>query len=132
MTEQKEMTTQKKQELKTAEEKTVPGRFFVPNTDIVETDDALIVAMDMPGVSKERVDIKLEKRVLSVEGHIDIEPYKKLKPVYTEYNLGNWSRSFTLSSEIDQQGIEASMTDGVLMLTLPKVKEMQPKSITVS
>ena len=112
-------------------EKTEVGRFFVPQTDIHESEDALFVTMDMPGVRKDNVDIQLEKNILSVTGRIDFSNYADLKPIYTEYNVGNYSRSFTLSGQIDKDRISASMADGVLALHLPKVEALKPRKITV-
>ncbi len=128
----KELKSSQKKELEGQEEKTLPGKFYVPNTDIYELDNALVVVMDMPGVEKKNVDIKLEKNVLAVEGRIDFSNYENLKPVYTEYNIGHFSRSFQISSEIDGSRISANMNDGVLTLNLPKVKEAAPKQIKVN
>ena len=128
----KEITVQEKKELQTKSEPTIPGKVYLPNTDIVETDQELLVYMDMPGVGKEKLNVKIEKNVLGVDGEIDSTPYSNLKPLYTEYNIGHFSRRFELSNEIDQNGIKASMNDGVLLLTLPKVPEKQPKMIAVN
>ncbi|MBF0238386.1 MAG: Hsp20/alpha crystallin family protein [SAR324 cluster bacterium] len=114
------------------EEKTVAGRFYSPPTDIVETDKSLIVNMDMPGVLKENLAIRLENQVLEVEGHIDFSPYQGLNPIYTEYNVGHYTRKFTVSSSIDTDKIEASLNDGVLTLTLPKAEKAQPRQIQIS
>ena len=131
MPKKQDLTPQEKKELDTREEKTYAGKFYVPGTDIFETGDAITMAMEMPGVSKESIDIKLEKRRLSVQGQIDFDNYEDFKPVYTEYNVGHFSRSFTLSSEIDTDNINASVADGVLTLVLPKAKETQLRKIQV-
>ena len=73
-------------ELSAKEEKTKPGKYYVPSTDIYETDGALVVVMDMPGVEKKNVDIKVEKNVLLVEGQVDLSKYESLRPVYS-YNF---------------------------------------------
>ncbi|MBU2511273.1 Hsp20/alpha crystallin family protein [bacterium] len=130
--EKKEITVQDKKEVQTKSEPTIPGKVYLPNTDIVETDKELLVYMDMPGVSKEKIRVKIEKNVLAIDGEIDSSPYSNLKPLYTEYNIGHFSRSFELSNEIDQNGINATMTDGVLLLTLPKAPDKQPKMISVN
>lgn len=132
MAEEKEMAVPEKKELDSAKEKTRPGRFYVPNTDILETEEALLVIMDLPGVSKDRVEVNVEKNELSVEGYIDSSAYEDLMPVYTEYNVGHFARSFVLSNEIDRDGITAAMADGVLTLTLAKLKEAQPRRVTVA
>ncbi|MBU2644396.1 Hsp20/alpha crystallin family protein [bacterium] len=129
--EQKEITVQEKKEVQTQSEPTVPGKVYLPTTDIVETDKELLVYMDMPGVSKDKLKIQLEKNVIAIEGEIDATPYSDLKPLYTEYNIGHFSRRFELSNEIDQAAINAGINDGVLLLTLPKIPEKQPRSIAV-
>lgn len=126
-----DLQVQEKKELEEKGEKTEVGRYYIPHTDIHESSDALFVTMDMPGVSKDNVDIHLEKNVLTITGTIDFSNYEELKPIYTEYNIGNYTRSFNLSSEIDKGGISAKIVDGVLALHLPKVKEATAKKIEV-
>ena len=67
-----------------------------------------------------------------MEAHIDFSKYEGLEPLYTEYNIGYFSRSFTLSNKIDQQQISAQLDDGVLTLTLKKAKEALLKRIPIS
>src|SRR3954471_65818 len=126
-----ELAIREKQELANKEEKTIPGRYFIPPADIFETDEALTVIMEMPGVEKKNVNIALENDVVRVEGQIDFAQYHGMEPVYTEYNVGHYVRGFTLSSKIDRDNISAQLDDGVLTLTLPKVKESVPRRITV-
>jgi len=132
MADSQELAPRDKKELVTKEEKTAPARYYVPNTDIYETQDALTLVMEMPGVEKKDITVGLENDRLRVEGQIDFSKYGGLEPVYTEYNVGHYARAFTLSSKIDQENISAQVEDGVLTLTLPKVKEVQPRRITIS
>ncbi len=127
-----ELAVREKKELATKEEKTVPGRFYIPYSDIYETESALIVVMEMPGVEKKDINIMLENDVLRVEGRIDFSKYEGMDPLYTEYNVGHYTRSFSLSSKIDQGAISAQIEDGVLTLTLPKAKEAQPRRISIN
>jgi HSP20 family protein len=129
--ETKEMAVREKKELVAKEEKTVPGRYYVPSADIFETEEALTVAMEMPGVEKKDLDIHVEKDVLRVDGRIDFAKYKEMEPVYAEYNVGHYARSFALGSAIDQEKIGANLEDGVLTLTLPKAKHAQPRKIAI-
>src|ERR1051326_9417676 len=96
---------QEKKELASKEEKTVPARYYVPNTDIYETDDAFTVVMEIPGVEKKNLTVHVENDILRVEGRIDFSKYEGVEPVYTEYNVGNFVRAFTLSSKIDQDKV---------------------------
>ena len=126
-----ELAVQKKKELTTKEEKTVPARYFVPNADIYETDDAITVVLEVPGVEKKDIDIKIENDVVRIEARIDFSKYDGLDPIYSEYNIGHYARAFTLSDRIDQNGIGAELNDGVLTLTLKKAKEALPRRITI-
>jgi HSP20 family protein len=126
-----ELAVRDKKELVTKEEKTVPGRYYVPYADIYETDDALCVVMEMPGVEKKDLNVALENSVLRVDGQINFSKYEGMDPVYTEYNVGHYARSFTLSNKVDQEQISAQLDDGVLTLTLPKAKEAQARRISV-
>jgi HSP20 family protein len=127
-----ELTVRDKQELAQQEEKTIPGRYFVPAADIFETEEALTVVLEMPGVATNNVDVQIENNVLRVEGKIDHSAYTGIDPVYTEYNVGHYARVFALSDKIDQEAITARVEDGVLTLTLPKSKDALPRRITVN
>ena len=131
MAEKQEMAVRDKKELVSKEEKTVAGRYYAPYADIYETDDALSVVMEMPGVEKKRLSVALENDVLRVDGQIDFASYESMEPVYAEYNVGHYTRSFTLSNKIDQEKISAQLEDGVLTLTLPKAKQAQPRRISI-
>lgn len=129
---QQELQVQQKREVESKQEATIPARVFVPVTDIFETDQALTVILEMPGVDKDKVDVKVENDVLKIEGWIDFSRYEGLQPVYTEYNIGNYARSFQLSSKIDQDRISAELRDGVMTLVLPKSEKAKPRKISVS
>jgi HSP20 family molecular chaperone IbpA len=125
------LEVQEKKELVSKGEKTVPARYFVPNTDIFETDEALKVVMEVPGVDRKDIDIRVEDDVLRVEARIDPSKYEGMEPLYTEYNVGHFARAFSLSHRIDQQQIGAALADGVLTLTLKKVQQAQPRRIEI-
>ena len=132
MASSQELQIQKKREVEKREEATVPSRVFLPTTDIYETQDALNVVMEMPGVEKNNVEVAVEDSVLKVYGRIDFSKYEGLQPVYTEYNIGHYARSFRLSSKINQNKIKAEMKDGVLSLVLQKAEEAKPRVISVT
>ncbi len=131
MAKAQELSVQEKKEMTSKEEKTVPARYYVPNADIFETDEALTVLMEVPGVDKKDVSVNLENDVLRIEGKIDFSKYEGLDPVYAEYNIGHYARAFTLSNKIDPDGISADLADGVLTLTLRKAKEAMPRRIPI-
>jgi HSP20 family molecular chaperone IbpA len=130
MTEQ-ELSVRQKQEV-SGEERTRAGRTFVPDVDICETKDAMWLWADMPGVDEESLDIKLADGVLSIEGSVSLQEYQDLTPIYTEYNIGNYARRFTVSSDIDAERIKARVTNGVLTLELPKAERAKPRRIPIS
>lgn len=131
MAQSQELSVQHKKELASKEEKTVPSRYYVPNTDIYETEEALTLVMEIPGVEKKDLDVQLENDVLRVEGRIDFSKYEALEPVYAEYNVGHFVRAFTLSNKIDQDRISAEVAEGVLTLTLQKAKSAAQRRIPV-
>lgn len=127
-----ELQVQEKRELEKKQESTVPARVFMPTADIFEAEHALTVVLEMPGVDKGNVDISVEAGVLTIDGRLAFSKYEGMQPVYTEYNIGHYRRSFSLSSKIDQGKIAAEMKDGVLTVTLPKAEEAKPRRISVS
>ena len=131
MAQSQALQPQEKKELTSKDETTVPVRYFVPTTDIFETEDALTVVMEVPGVDREAIDIHIENDVLKIEAKIDPAKYEGMEPLYTEYNVGHFARSFALSNKIDQQQISAKLEDGVLTLTLKKAQEAMPRKISV-
>jgi HSP20 family molecular chaperone IbpA len=131
MAAKQEVQVQKKREQEPRQESTIPARVFVPPADIYESKDALTVILEMPGVDRDNVDVRVEQGMLNVEGRLALSKYGGLLPLYTEYNIGHYARSFRLSSKIDPARIAAEFKDGVLSLTLPKAEEAKPRSIKV-
>ena len=126
-----ELQVQQKREVEKKPESTMPARRYLPVTDIFETADALKVILEMPGVDKDGVDVRVENDLLTIDGQVDFSKYQGLQPVYTEYNVGNYARSFQLSSKIDQERITADLRDGVIILVLPKAEKAKPRKIKV-
>lgn len=123
---------QQKQEVAEAEaERTRDRKAFVPRTDIYENGDAITIVTDMPGVDENSLDITLEKGVLTINGYIEPELPEGYALTYAEYEIGDYQRSFKLSNEIDQEGIQATLKDGVLRLVLPKVGPAQARKIEI-
>jgi len=110
-----------KQELVEGEaERTRSRLVFIPRVDIYELQDAIAIVADMPGVDPAAVDITLERNVLSINGYVAPTYPEGYSLAWAEYRIGDFQRSFTLSQEIDQEHIEATVKDGVLRLHLPK------------
>ena len=131
MAKSQELSVQQKKELAPKEEKTVPARYYVPNTDIYETDNGLVLLVDMPGVRSDNADLSLERNVLTIRGRIDDKPPQGFSPVYREYEPGDFERVFTLSEDVDAGAIEAQAKDGVFRLFLPKAGPAQTRRIQV-
>ena len=112
-------------------ERTRDRRAFVPRVDIYETKDALIVAVDVPGVDENSVDVVLEKNVLTIDGYVKSEKMEGYSLTYVEYDVGDYQRRFTLPDEIDQDKIEATVKDGILRLVLPKSAAATTKKVAV-
>ena len=128
---EKEMQVSKKKEVQQAGEPTKTERQFLPAVDIFETDEAVTVLAEMPGVEKSGVDINLEDDVLTLKGKREGDVGKDESVLLKEYESGSYLRRFTVSESIDQDKIEASMQDGILTLKLPKIAPAKPRKIEV-
>lgn len=110
-------------------ERTRSRQVFVPRADIYETQDHLVLLVDMPGVASDGVDITLEKRTLAIRGYATDQLRENYRQIYAEYDDGDYERVFTLSEDIDREGIEASQKDGVLRLVLAKAAPAKARKI---
>jgi len=111
-------------------EPTRSGIAYSPAVDIYETDAGLTVLADLPGVDKSALAVDVREGVLTIEGRVR-EPEGRLRPVYSEYGIGGYSRRFSLGNDIDASKIEAELKDGVLRLVLPKADRLKPRRIEV-
>jgi HSP20 family molecular chaperone IbpA len=105
---------------------------FVPRVDIYETKEALFLIADMPGVDEKTVDVELEKNILTISGRVENGKVKDHSLVFSEYEVGDYERSFTVSDEIDREKIKAMVKQGVLRLELPKAEKVKPKKIAIN
>src|SRR5690349_14812689 len=103
-------------------ERTKARKVYVPAVDILETDQALLLVSEMPGVDESGVDVTIEKNVLTIRGTVSDHVPEGYSLTYEEYGVGDYERAFTLPNEIDRDGVQAAIKNGVLKLTLPKVK----------
>lgn len=134
MTEQISALTDQSQAVsRTASEKSIATRdttlYIAPPVDIYETEDALVVVVDLPGVNKNDVDIRVEDNVLTIKGKADYIPPADL--LRGEFNLQGYYRQFQLSDDVDQSRISAESKNGVLTIHLPKAEKSKPRQIKV-
>jgi HSP20 family molecular chaperone IbpA len=126
-----EMQVSEKREVAGTAEDTRPGQVFTPAVDIFETDDAITVLADMPGVAVDDLTIDLRENVLTLTGSVTDLENEDRTALLQEYETGSYYRQFRVSNAIDQAKIDASMKDGVLRLVLPKAEASRPRKIEV-
>ena len=112
-------------------EQTRVRRVYSPRVDIFEKDNAIVLLADMPGTDETNINISLEKNILTITGEVDVQQRQGYQLEYAEYGVGDYSRSFTVSEDIDRDKIEATVKNGVLRLTLPKAEAAKPRRIDV-
>jgi HSP20 family protein len=132
MTDSKEIKVREKQEVKTPAEQTIPGLVFTPEVDIFETDKAITLLADIPGVKPEKLNIDLRDNILTITGDVDHLEAADEEFLAFEYETGRFYRQFTLSEVIDQTKIDAKLNLGVLRLSLPKVAKAAPRKIAIT
>lgn len=103
--------------------------YMSPAVDIFETKNGLTVVADVPGVTREGLDINVDDRVLTIRGTVSLP--KREGAISEEFGMMNYFRQFRLSDEVDQSKIKASLAQGVLTLDLPKAEKAKPKRIEV-
>jgi HSP20 family protein len=134
MTEESKALEVQKQEVTTLEdtERTRECQCFLPRADIFETEEDIFVIVDVPGVDESSIDITLEKNVLTISAFVELHEIEGYAPTLTEYEVGDYQRSFRLSNMIDNDKIQASVKDGVLRLQLAKAGEAKTRTISVT
>ena len=108
-----------------------PEYALIPAADIFEDADGISVVLDMPGVSKDRLQVKADSNGLVIEGDAEIPMPEGMEAVYADVNAAHYRRSFGLTSELDAERIEAALKDGVLTLRIPKRAELKPRRIEI-
>jgi HSP20 family molecular chaperone IbpA len=107
-------------------------RAVSPAVDVFEDVSGITLLADMPGVPRDRLELKIEGDTLSIEGSVQAPTPEGLEAVYAEVRVPRYRRSFTLSRELDTARIDASLKDGVLTLRIPKQAHAQPRRIAVT
>jgi HSP20 family molecular chaperone IbpA len=105
---------------------------YVPSVDVYETKDSVVLLADMPGVDDKSVDITLEKDTLTIKGSIATNGFKDHSVYCAEYGIGDYARAFTISDEVDRDHIAATVKNGLLHVTLPKIEKAKVKKIAIS
>lgn len=105
---------------------------FVPAVDVYEDAQRVVLKLEVPGIRREDLDIRVEGRTLTVKGERKFENEEKEENFHRiERRYGSFVRSFTLPSTVNPEAVEATSTDGVLRISLAKRPEAQPKQIQV-
>ena len=104
---------------------------MVPAVDVLENEAGITLKADLPGVSRDGLNIRVDGETLTIEGQVDLGDVQALEPVYAEIRTAQYKRSFVLSRDLDTSKIDASMKNGVLTLTVPKLEQAKPRRIAV-
>ena len=130
-TQSTELKVREKQEVDSPAEQTTPGIVFTPAVDIFETEKEITLLADMPGVKADDLTVDLRDNTLTLAADIAPVDNSSEQELLVEYETGRYYRQFTLGELINQENIDAKLTDGVLRLTLPKIEKATPKKISV-
>ena len=103
-----------------------------PLVDIYENGEGITLKADMPGVSKERLNLRIDGDTLLIEGSVEFELPEKIEALYADVRSTTYRRSFVLSRELQSDKIEAVLKDGVLTVRIPKRAELRPRKIEVN
>lgn len=108
------------------------GAMWSPAINIREDKDNFYVEAELPGLSKEEIDLEVENNILSLKGERQLEEKQEGENYhFVERSYGSFYRSFTLPRNVDPEGIAASYKDGVLYVTIPKKEEVKPKKVSI-
>jgi HSP20 family protein len=132
MAENRELSAVDKREVDTnIHQELRSGNWFVPLTDVYETPEAVFLMMDMPGVCSDCAHVSIVDDELIVTGHVTHGEDDDDYVLYREYDVGHYHRHFGLPETIDRAKIEATISDGVLTVVMPRVEEVRPRRIPV-
>ena len=105
---------------------------LMPPVDVIEDASGIKLYADLPGVSRDKLNLQIEIGTLTIDAEIDLNLPEGLQSSHTEVGLGRFHRTFTLSSELDTEKVTAELADGVLTLRIPKAEHAKPRRIEVS
>jgi HSP20 family protein len=105
--------------------------FVVPPVDVFENESGITLLADLPGVARDRLGVRVDGETLVIEATASVPQPEGMQLVYGEAQYPSYRRQFTLSRELDASRIEASLKDGVLKLSIPKLEEARPRRVEV-
>jgi HSP20 family protein len=129
MTDRQEVTARGASEVERHDRGAMPA--VVPPADVFEDAEGITLQLDMPGVSKERLNVQANKNALLIEGSAQIEMPRDMQALYADVRSTQYRRSFVLSDELETDKTDASLKDGVLTVRIPKRAEVRPRRIEV-
>lgn len=115
----------------TATTSTRPDAALLPPVDVVEDSTGITLYADMPGVAKDRVQLRVEGEQLTLEGEMSLVVPQGMEATHAEVQRSRFHRAFTLSKELDAEKVSAEMSHGVLRVRIPKAAHAQPRRVQV-
>jgi len=119
----------KENSVQTREETRSHDKFIRPAVNIIETEEGLVLTADIPGATKEALDVNVEKGILTISA--PAESSMPGTPTYREFELGSYYRQFSIPESLDHDKAKAEYVNGILTLRVPKAQTAKPKRITV-
>ena len=103
----------------------------MPPVDVIEDATGITLYADVPGLSKDKLDLRVESDTLTIEGELDLDLPEGMEAHHAEVGMARYRRSFTLSKELDTGKVSAELANGVLTLRIPRAEHAQPRRIEV-
>ena len=104
---------------------------MLPPVDVIEDASGITLYADLPGVPKDKLDVRVEADSLTIEGEVSLPIAANMEATHAEVNLSRYQRAFSLSQELDREKVAAEFKDGVLKLHIPKMENAKPRRIEV-
>ena len=105
---------------------------MVPPVDVIEDSTGITLYADLPGLTKDNLNMQIEADTLTIEGKLSLDTPQNLQASRAEVNFPRYRRSFTLSKELDAEKVSAEFRQGVLKVRIPKAEHAQPRKIAIS
>ena len=129
------MTTESQDALTTSSqtcERAAARKIYRPRVDVIDAPEAVILVADVPGADEATTEVTLERDLLTIRANVAPTEPAEQTSCCAEYGVGDYERRFRLSDEIDRDGVEATVNNGVLRIELPKAKTAAAKKISVT